>query len=94
MKKSITVENVCSLMNNLLTLDPECINKLIRTRIKCNDRIANHPTVQISSNPDSVGIVGILNGFFGVRKDGYGPICVELDTDNKIIKFKKTPSKK
>jgi hypothetical protein len=98
LKKSITVKNVCDMMNELLELDPKCINELMYTRIKCNKKIAEHPTVQVyfaAHKPTKVGLLGILNGLFGTREDGSGPICIEVEDNNndKIIKFKPTPKK-
>lgn len=94
-KKSITIKNVCDLMNELLTLDPDCVQKLVNTRIQCNSQIADHPTVQVQQfkrdKYPKVGLLGILNGFFGIRKDGMGSICIETDDKGKVLRFKKTP---
>lgn len=98
MKKSITVQDVCDFLNEILKLDPECTKSLVTKRVKCNKAISDHPTIQVQQSsalyPDKVGILGILNGMFGVRGDGVGPICAELDGNNKIVCFKKTPEKK
>jgi hypothetical protein len=59
--------------------------------------MADHPTIQVRQYPgdeySSVGILGILNGLFGIREDGMGAICMEIEDDGKIISFKLTPKK-
>ena len=83
-KQSITPQDVCDLLNELLRLDPKCILTLIAHREPCNDSISEHPTVQVqpdtsSDHTSQVGILGIINGMFGVRDDGMGPICYETE---------------
>jgi hypothetical protein len=95
-KESITPQDVCDLLNELLKLDPECANALFSHRIKCNEAVANHPTIQVlQSTPFTsarVGFLGLLNGMFGVKKNGLGVICIGID-DDKLIDFKVIPDK-
>jgi hypothetical protein len=95
LKKFITSTDVCDLLNELLKLDYECISDLTSHRVKCNDAIANHPTVQVHQYIDDkfpkVGLIGILNGLFGIREDGMGSICCDMDNAGRIIGFKPTP---
>jgi hypothetical protein len=97
LKESVTAKDVCKLMNELLAKDSDCVHRLVNTRIKCNDDIANHPTVQVQQYKrdkfPKVGLLGIINGLFGIREDGMGAICIDVD-DKKILKFKPTPKKK
>jgi len=92
-KESVTIMDACSLLNELLLLDRDCIETLTFKRISCNDAIANHPTIQVDQSDDglpaTVGILGILNGIFGAE-NGWGAICAEID-DYKIIRFQPTP---
>lgn len=78
----------------MLKLDYDCVHDLISQRVKCNEHIANHPTIQVQKFKDDefpkVGLLGIINGFFGIREDGFGPLCMEID-NGRIIKFKPTP---
>lgn len=96
-KRSITAQDVCDFLNNMLELDPECTKALVTNRVKCNKAIADHPSIQVQQSsvlyPNKVGLIGILNGMFGIRADGTGPICFEFDK-GKIIGFKRTPNKK
>ena len=38
-----------------------------------------------------VGLIGILNGLFGIREDGMGSICCDMDNAGHIKSFKPTP---
>jgi hypothetical protein len=97
LKKNITPKNVCDLLNEMLELDYSCTEKLIEHRVPCNGKIADHASIQVqqfkTDNSPKVGLIGVLNGMFGVRKDGMGAICYEIDF-GKIVRFKPTPEKK
>ena len=91
-KKSVAVEAVIELLNELLEIDSDAVSNLVLNRVECNEELADHSTVQVAWNKEddtfSVGLLGILNGLFGIDSCGYGAICVEI-TDGKIIKFSK-----
>lgn len=68
-KESVTQQEICDLLNHLLVLDPKCMNGIMRHRQRCNSAIAEHATVQVRkhlNNSTTLGLVGILNGLFGV----------------------------
>lgn len=94
LKKVISVDEVCSLLNDMLAADYDCTSSLISQRVQCNDTIANHPTIQVQKYKEDefpkVGLLGFLNGLFGIREDGMGAICMEVD-NGKILGFKPTP---
>lgn len=96
LKQSVTPQEVCDLLNELLKLDYDCIHKLLSHREVCNDLVANHPTVQVQQRCGdefpSVGIVGIINGLFGISEEGMGALCYEIDDDSTIIGFKLIPT--
>ena len=95
LKKTITPLNACDLLNEFLALDPECAQALMFHREKCNDTLASHPTIQVQQYIDDkfpkVGLLGLINGMFGVRDDGRGAICAIVDDTGKITGFKLTP---
>lgn len=97
LKASVTVKETVDLLNELLGLDHDAIHALINCRVPCNNNIAEHKTVQVSQYPEDkspkVGLLGILNGLFGIREDGMGAICMELNDSEKILWFKETPEK-
>ena len=97
LKSSITVQDVCDLLNEVLKLDSDFLHAITFHREKCNEAIANHPTLQVHQyspqDPPMAGIIGLLNGMFGIREDdGMGGLCCEIDDNNKIIQFKPTLS--
>jgi len=55
-------------------------------RMICNDKVANHETIQVRYHEKhkihTVGFLGLLNGMFGVDEEGFGPMvaCVDDDT--------------
>lgn len=69
-KRSVTLDDVSSLLNELIKIDPWCMHRLFEARVACNKTLADHPTVQVQPGDDNrtweVGILGILNGLFGV----------------------------
>ncbi len=94
-KETVTVTEVIDYLNEITELDRSAILAIFTNRVKCNEKLANHPTVQIGeSNGDfTVGILGILNGLFGVDENNWGPICSVSDKSNKArpYRFDRTP---
>jgi hypothetical protein len=94
-KRLISAQDVCSLLNEFLELDPKCAQTILSHRVKCNDAVACHSTIQVQQFIDDkfpkVGIIGLINGVFGKRADGRGIICADIDTTGKILNFKLTP---
>lgn len=88
LKKSITVHNVIDLLNELSENDMEMMSCLIDARVECNQKTIDHPTVQVTKE-DTVGLLGILNGLFGVGSNGRGPIGCYVDKE-KHVRFVKT----
>lgn len=91
-KKSITPQDACDLLNEFLKLDRDCVHGLIAHRQECKEAIANHPTIQVQQLKDDkfpkVGIVGILNGMFGIDEDGMGAIFYDEGDNGEILCFK------
>jgi len=89
-RESITPQEAVDMLNSLLKLDASAIPALTDHRVQCNEALAEHPTVQVGrattwrkARPDlslsedaqhTVGLVGLLNGFFGMNEQGMGPI--------------------
>lgn len=95
LKESVSPQDVCNLLNELLEKDYDCVHELISYRVKCNQAVADHPTVQVQQlkdEPFKVGLLGILNGLFGIREDLFGTICMEVD-GTRIVTFKLTPER-
>ena len=88
-KESISVDEVIEFMNGLLKIDAEAISQLTEAQVPCNKAMADHPTVQVraymlprdTASPTgySFGLLGILNGLFGVDERGWGNISAIFD---------------
>jgi len=88
-KQTITIDEVITLLNELIALDKSAVAALLANRVPCNKALADHPTVQVGLQND-VGMLGVINGLFGVDDDGLGAICYESQHGD-LIKFKRTP---
>jgi hypothetical protein len=47
MPKSVTAAELVALLNEINKLDPSVIKHFVCDRIKCNEALANHPSVQV-----------------------------------------------
>lgn len=89
------VDHVVNFLNSVLVLDPVAIERLIETRVACNDKLVEHPTVVVmptGENTFVVGFLGMLNGILGVqsaveKKPGCGRIAAYFNDDGKLTKF-------
>ena len=86
---------VIALLNEALSLDSEAVTALVNSRVRCNEGLACHPTIQVGTRDDgsnTVGLVGVLNGLCGVDADGWGPIAVSIEEDTgRVLGFLRTP---
>ncbi|MEN6369496.1 MAG: hypothetical protein ABFD77_07355 [Thermotogota bacterium] len=86
---SVTVLDVLGLLNEAVDLDHEAVRALCEGRVPCNEDLARHPTIQVSSYQSEesaaksayrVGLIGILNGLFGIDPEsGWGAIAANYD---------------
>lgn len=89
------VDRFLTFLNELVLLDREAVENLIETRVKCNQQLASHPTVQVMNAAEGapiVGLLGILNGLVGVQPEGsvnpgWGYIAASFDDNEKLVKF-------
>lgn len=92
--KAKAPEQVVELLNELLELDADAINALIRVRVDCNECIGNHATVQVRSVGNygyegcEVGLLGILNGVFGTDGKGIGAIGADFNEEGILKSFR------
>jgi hypothetical protein len=55
-------------LNEMLDRDPVAISWLVNYHARCNEKLADHPKVQVRVNEDpggpycSVGLLGVVNG--------------------------------
>ena len=80
-------EEVVEFLQELIELDPEAVAELVAARVPCSRALADHPTVQVGAAKDGgfeVGILGVLNGMCGTRKDSTGFVSVLVDDDGNV----------
>lgn len=76
-----SLERALQVLNELVQADPVAAKALVETRVPCNGALLTHPTIQVVGNTSDgfrVGMLGILNGIFGIE-DGWGPIAAVFD---------------
>ena len=69
-------QHIVDVLNDMVATDKSAVAALIANRVPCNAGLADHPTVQVSVQHDGfhVGLLGLLNGLCGVKRNGRGPI--------------------
>ena len=92
LKLNVGVLDVIDLLNEALKLDSKAISDLIAYHAPCNESLGNHPTIQVA--PEGVGMLGILNGLFGVSDRGWGSIAVVVEDDGTVVGFEETSDAK
>lgn len=91
-----SIQDVIDFLNELLKVDENAVRLLIEQRVPCNNELADHPTVQVRSRPNTqpvVGLLGILNGLYGIDEKGYGPIGAIIESDGHISSFERVKHK-
>lgn len=78
-------------LNEALEADPEAMVNLFNFRVGVNDKLVNHPTIQVSNyrGKDKIytmSILGLINGLFGTLPNGCGRIGVDVEIDDSISK--------
>ena len=80
-------EHIVSVLNEANQLDPVAIGQLMFTRVKCNEALGAHPTIQVGrmGGPDLlVGPLGLINGLVGVKDNNWGYIAMDWDNANQV----------
>lgn len=72
-KESVTIKDVVALLNRAAKKDLVAMRSLIETRVPCNKALGDDPTILVTEE-GSVGLLGIINGLFGVDDKGWGTI--------------------
>ena len=97
MNETLRVDDLISFLNQLIEIDSYAVSALFTTRVLCNEELAEHSTVQVRQFVNDkgqgweVGILGLINGMFGVDLEGYGPItAIVNDRGSRILEFKRT----
>jgi len=86
-------QTVAARLNYMLGTEgmSDAISDLIEQRVTVySHAVVEHPTVQVvftESGSAQLGILGLLNGIIGVRKDSTGFLAAEYDDAGKLTKF-------
>lgn len=85
------LEFAVEVLNQALERDPKAISTMMTQRFDCNKALTEHPTIQTGER--DLGVIGLINGLFGVDKDGRGFIAGIWETDqnnglDRLVGFK------
>lgn len=88
-------QDLVNYLNGLLFVDQQWVQLMVEARPRCNNALANHPTLQVANMNGGVfraGLLGLLNGFCGAVEDGprkgCGAIEACFDDVGKLISFR------
>lgn len=98
---AVTPADAVDVLNRIHAADPLVLDQLVSARVSCNQALADDPTVQVggfnaegepvrSDGPAvayQVGLLGILNGIFGVQENGQGYIAAVFANGFHIDRF-------
>jgi hypothetical protein len=87
---TVTIDEAIAYLNELIALDKTAISFILSARFECNIALADHTTVQATSHYGGsyVGVMGIINGLFGVDNRSYGLIRYVM-RDGELIRFER-----
>jgi hypothetical protein len=90
-------DDLIAFLDSLAKLDPVAMGEICRIKVRCNQALADHPSVQIWTAGErqvppllpllegefAVGFLGILNGYLGTLENGSGILAASIVTDEK-----------
>ena len=81
-----SIDFAIDVLNRALRADRQALEKILDYRVECNKKLADDPTIQVVSGEDlegvkisTVGALGLINGIFGIRDNGWGYIAAEYE---------------
>jgi hypothetical protein len=97
-KESVTLDEAIAILNRALDEDRVAISELMLDhKVECNGALADDKTIQVGKrlklgeHVSTVGVLGILNGLFGIDDDmydtHYGAIGAQVDKDDGTIQL-------
>ena len=83
------IDTAIEVLNRVHTADPTVLPALINHRVPCNEAICEDVTVQVGKHDGEwqVGLLGILNGIFGIQETGIGYIGAHYNDDKVLTHF-------
>lgn len=97
--KTVSVSDVVKYLNELCEIDSDAIKSLIEYRVSTNKEMMEHPSVCVMCSEDSngnpihpkLGMLGVINGIFGISKSEWHYIAAEFDEDGNFHRFLESP---
>ena len=89
--KPITVEQAVEVLNRAQKADPVAMHNLVSHRVICTRELTGDPTIQTGAlgiGIHEVGMLGIINGIFGVDGSNIGFIAAETSVDGVLMGFR------
>lgn len=86
---SYAIDAAIKVLNEALEADPEAVNALFAHRVKVNQALADHPTIQVWQDY-SLRVMGLINGLFGCDEQNVGFIAMTVEKDGSIVRFHHT----
>lgn len=79
-----TAADLCRYLNEITTLDPGAMYRLVEARVPCNGAVADHPTAQVCAVGDHtvVGFLGLFNGWLA---QGGFVLFANVEQDDGIV---------
>lgn len=85
--KEVTADDAIRLLNEAFAADPVAMEVLMGVRVRVNEAMQNHPTIQVGAD-NTLGFIGLLNGIFGVDENGNGRLAwIVLDPPGRLDGF-------
>ncbi len=85
--KPDALDEAITRLNEMLALDPDAMLALVEHRVPCSTALIAHPTCQVTGTIPSVGMLGVINGLFGVDAKGWGFVVAHFEEDGRLFKF-------
>lgn len=88
------ITSILNTLNDLHGTDPEAMKALIETRVKCNEKMADHGKMLVQDHQDgtfSISIMGIINAVIGLHSSGTGYVAAEYFGEE-LEKFSRNPA--
>ena len=90
------IDQAINILNEAMEDDPLAMDALLRIRIRCNRKLADHPTIQcfVSTGKNDeitdcyMSPFGLINGLFGADAEHWAHIAAYTDqTTGKLVRF-------
>jgi hypothetical protein len=100
------IDHAITVLNEMNEADPVAMLMLIKHRVRCNEELAAHGSIQVNRATDGVcdvGMFGLINGMFGLKPSGNVYIIMDCEypadlpatpySITKIHRFRRTTDK-